>query len=195
MAPSGESKWPLLRGPLDPEFCGSITSGAMTILDTTTKLRPTTHDDLDFVLNAERDPDNRPWIIPWTRAQHESAFGNSELRHILLADDQLGRMGFVILGGLQSPHGAIEFRRVVVVAKGRGIGRAAIRLVQALAFDELNAHRLWLDVKATNARARSLYDSAGFVVEGTLRECLRTDTGFESLVVMSMLRSEYRRDQ
>ena len=58
-------------------------------------------------------------------------------------------------------------------------------------FERLNVHRLWLDVFETNQRARNLYESAGFQVEGTLRECLRTGEGFASLVVMSMLSSEY----
>jgi diamine N-acetyltransferase len=158
-------------------------------------LRPTTHEDLDFVVDAERDLDNRRWIIPWTRTQHESALGIADLRHLVLHDDTLGPVGFVILGGLESPHAAIEFKRVVVTAKQRGIGRAAVRLVKALAFDELDAHRVWLDVKDQNVRARALYESEGFVVEGVLRECLRTETGFDSLVVMSILRAEYRRDQ
>jgi diamine N-acetyltransferase len=52
---------------------------------------------------------------------------------------------------------------------------------------------LWLDVKDFNHRARTLYASEGFVVEGTLRECLKADDGsFESLVVMSLLKREYQ---
>ena len=98
----------------------------------------------------------------------------------------------VLLLGLTSPHGSLEFRRVVVTAKGRGLGRAAVRAVKHFAFVEQKAHRLWLDVKAFNARARHLYTSEGFVEEGVLRECLRSDSGFDSLVVLSMLAPEYR---
>jgi len=54
-----------------------------------------------------------------------------------------------------------------------------------------NAHRLWLDVKSKNARARHLYQSEGFVEEGVMRECLLEDGHFESLVLMSMLRQEF----
>ena len=50
--------------------------------------------------------------------------------------------------------------------KGRGHGRAALRLAIELAFEEHGAHRLWLDVKPHNERARALYRSAGFVEEG-----------------------------
>jgi RimJ/RimL family protein N-acetyltransferase len=63
--------------------------------------------------------------------------------------------------------------------------------VKRFAFVERRAHRLWLDVKEQNHRARSLYESEGFTLEGVLRECLKGAEGFESLVVMSMLASEY----
>jgi diamine N-acetyltransferase len=62
----------------------------------------------------------------------------------------------------------------------------------AMAFKELQAHRLWLDVKVHNARARSLYKSEGFSEEGLLRECFRGPVGFESLVVMALLHNELK---
>ena len=64
-------------------------------------------------------------------------------------------------------------------------------MVKRLAFEEFKAHRLWLDVKEHNVRARHLYESEGFVTEGVLRGCIKAEAGFESLVVMSMLRGEY----
>src|SRR5687768_8365662 len=75
----------------------------------------------------------------------------------------------------------------------RGYGRAALRLAMARAFDKHDAHRLWLDVKPHNERARSLYRSAGFVEEGLLRDALYHGDRFESLIVMSMLRPEWQR--
>lgn len=48
-----------------------------------------------------------------------------------------------------------------------------------------------LDVKSRNARALGLYRSEGFTEEGRLRECLVEADGFESLVIMSVLESEY----
>jgi RimJ/RimL family protein N-acetyltransferase len=80
---------------------------------------------------------------------------------------------------------------MVVQTKGGGYGRAALRVAKKVAFDDLGAHRFWLDVRTHNTRARSLYDSEGFVVEGTLRECVRGARGFDSLLVMSMLQVEF----
>ena len=66
-----------------------------------------------------------------------------------------------------------------------------MRRLKQLAFRDLHAHRFWLDVKAGNVRAQTLYASEGFVVEGTLREAVRGEGGYESLIVMAMLEAEF----
>ena len=60
-----------------------------------------------------------------------------------------------------------------------------------MAFRDLQAHRFWLDVKARNTRAKALYESEGFVAEGLLRESVKTDDGYDSLLVMAMLACEF----
>jgi RimJ/RimL family protein N-acetyltransferase len=159
---------------------------------TSVHLRPTTPNDLDFVVAAEQNPDSLPFIVPWPRERHAASLVDPDIAHSILVHDALGPVGFVILAGLTNANDSLEFRRLVVTVKGSGIGRAAVRLVKEFAFAQRRVHRLWLDVKEQNHRARSLYASEGFAVESLLRECLKGDHGFDSLVVMSMLSSEYR---
>jgi diamine N-acetyltransferase len=160
------------------------------------RLHPTTQDDIEFVVDAERNPDNAPFILPWTRAQHVQALTDPDLAHLIIEPcNKHEPVGFVLLAGLTNPHGSLEFRRIVVTSKGQGFGRAAVRAVKQFAFSAQKAHRLWLDVKEHNTRARRLYESERFVSEGIRRECLRTDSGFDSLVVMSMLASEASREE
>jgi RimJ/RimL family protein N-acetyltransferase len=152
--------------------------------------------DLDYVLSLETDPDNSPHIIPWTREQHLQALSEDDTLHLQVeALDWGERVGFAILRGIAAEHDSIEFKRIVIGTKGRGFGRATVRLVKHLVFEQLSAHRLWLDVKQCNQRAKALYESEGFVVEGTLRECLKGYEGYDSIVVMSMLASEYARGE
>src|SRR4051812_40011954 len=159
---------------------------------TRVRLRPTMQSDLDFVLAVEQDPDNLPFITPWERTQHEAAIRFPDFRHFIVeAGPGLEAAGFVILIGCRSQHQSLKLKRMVVRSKGRGLGRAALRVVKKVAFDDLGAHRLWLDVKQRNARAKALYDSEGFVVEGVLRESVKLEGGFESMVVMSMLAAEF----
>jgi RimJ/RimL family protein N-acetyltransferase len=156
------------------------------------RLRPTMTSDLDYVVSLEQAPDNMAFITPWERTQHEAAVRFPDFRHFIVEGGEgLDAVGFVLLIGCRDRNQSIELKRMVIQAKGAGFGRAALRVAKKVAFDDLNAHRFWLDVKMRNSRAKALYDSEGFVVEGELREAVKTAEGFESMIVMSMLRSEF----
>lgn len=156
------------------------------------RLRPTMQSDLAFVLSLERDPDNLPYITPWERIQHEAAIRFPDFRHFVIETGEgLESGGFLILIGCRNPHRSIELKRMVVRDKNQGFGRAALRVAKKVAFDDLGAHRFWLDVKKRNARAKALYDSEGFTFEGELREAVKVQDGFDSLVVLSMLAREF----
>jgi RimJ/RimL family protein N-acetyltransferase len=75
---------------------------------------------------------------------------------------------------------------------GLGLGRRILGEIQRIAFEELGAHRLFLDVFDDNARARHLYESMGFVIEGAMRDATSRDGAWHDLLLMSMLEDEYR---
>lgn len=154
-------------------------------------LTSSTPQDLPHILAAEADGDAAPFILPWRGEQHLAAMADPDCAHWAIRQADTGAwLGFVMLFGLNSPHRAIELRRIVCVPAGAGVGRAALRAVMVQAFGALNAHRLWLDVKTGNARACHVYRSLGFVEDGVLRDCLREGEGFASLRVMSLLASD-----
>lgn len=159
--------------------------------DEAIRLRKTTQADLDYVIQAEHAPENRPFVSVWSRQQHRAAFDDENLEHLIIESASGKLVGYIILAGLAESNNSIEFRRMVVTEKNQGYGRQALLAMKKLAFEELKAHRLWLDVKEHNKRARHIYETGGFSVEGVLRECLKTETGYESLVVMSVLQGEY----
>ena len=161
------------------------------------RLRPTMLSDLDFVAAVEADQRNLPFITPWDRVQHEGAVRFPDFRHFIVEAGADGsRDGFVILQGCRNPHRSIELKRLVLQSKGQGLGRRCVRLLKRMAYRDLHAHRFWLDVRSLNTRALVLYESEGFVEEGTLRESVRISSdiadGYDSLVVMSMLDREYQ---
>ena len=119
-----------------------------------------------------------------------SALSDPDIEHLVAEVENLP-VGFVILAGLTGAHDSIEFRKIVIGCKGKGDGRATVQAVMKLALETVGAHRLWLDVKDDNVRARNLYESLGFRIEGRLRECYRVDDRYESLFVMAMLSGEY----
>jgi RimJ/RimL family protein N-acetyltransferase len=157
------------------------------------QLRPTTLDDLDFVIMAENHPDNQRYIQQWPREQHAAALNDPNIAHLMIIHpDHAKPIGYAILIGLASPHRCITLQRFVVMVKGRGHGRQTLEKIQQRVFNQYQAHRLQLDVKECNARAQALYQSLGFIIEGTLRDCIYTQWGFESFLIMSILESEYR---
>jgi RimJ/RimL family protein N-acetyltransferase len=157
------------------------------------RLRPTMLSDLDYVLTIENDTHNLPFITPWERTQHEGAVRFPDFRHFIVeAGSEYMANGFVILQGCRNPHKSIELKRLVLQSKGKGLGRACVRVLKQMAFRDLGAHRFWLDVKTLNTRALHLYASEGFVEEGRLRESVRVADGYDSLIVMSMLDREYQ---
>jgi diamine N-acetyltransferase len=158
------------------------------------RLRPTLLDDLGYVVSLERDPENRPFITPWERPQHEAAVRFPDFRHFIIeAGEDWAQCGFAILVGCKSAHKNLELKRLVVAQKGQGIGSACIAQLQRMVFMDFSAHRFWLDVKSNNPRAAHLYRKAGFREEGVLRECLwDSEQGtWLSLTVLSMLAAEY----
>jgi RimJ/RimL family protein N-acetyltransferase len=156
------------------------------------RLRPTMRSDLAFVLSLEQDPQNLPYITPWEQTQHEAAIRFPDFRHFIIETGPgLEAGGFLILTGCRNPHQAIELKRMVVRDKHLGFGRAALRVAKKIAFDDLGAHRFWLDIKKRNTRAQALYADEGFVFEGELRQAVKIPGGYDSLLVMAMLQDEF----
>ena len=95
--------------------------------------------------------------------------------------------GYAILRGLAETSRAIELKRILVSVPERGTGRRILEELIRISFEELHAHRLFLDVYEDNARARHLYESLGFVYEGVMRDAARRDGTYCNLCLMSML--------
>lgn len=151
------------------------------------RLRKTTADDLDFVLSAEGDEENLPFIGQWTREEHLAALPDPDTAHLIVARTEDGRrVGHLILTGLSDRDQGIRLRRICITEKGEGHGREALRLAIRLAFEELRTPRLWLIVRGHNLRAQRLYQSEGFVREAAPDAAAPA----EPAIVMSMLKPE-----
>lgn len=150
-------------------------------------LRNTQEDDLNFVVDCERKPENAQHVGQWTKEQHRSSLLQEDILHLIVEEKTINMpVGYVIIGGLTNPNRNIEFRRVVISNKGKGLGRETLKLVKKITFEQLNSHRLWLDDRHKNQRAQNLYKSEGFIEEGILRECILHNGNYESLIVMSI---------
>jgi diamine N-acetyltransferase len=149
-------------------------------------------EDLDFVMAAERDPEAVSVITPRTFEQHVAAIEGGEEEVLIVVDAEGDAVGYALLSGLTSRHRNIEIKTIVITRRGEGVGKRALRLLLALAFDELDAHRVWLDAVSSNERAQHVYLTLGFVREGSMREAWRTgEDAYEDIVLLSMLDREW----
>ena len=164
---------------------------AFLIADETIRLRTSCDSDVSFCRQLEGAGENPRFVTVWTDDQHRAAMRTDELVHAVLEDQASGgRIGFVLLRPPDA-HLTSELARIVIEPPGKGYGRKALRLIKRLVFENWGAHRLWLDVKTFNQRAIALYESEGFVREGTLRDRERHGGEYHSLMILSMLESEY----
>lgn len=74
----------------------------------------------------------------------------------------------------------------------QGYGTDALRTLVRFGFDEMNLQRVMLTVYDFNERAQAAYRKAGFVEEGRRREALYTEGAYHDIVVMAVLRDEWR---
>ncbi len=103
-------------------------------------------------------------------------------------------VGWCDIASLERPvfeHAGLLGMGVAAEHRGRGIGRELLRATLENA-REMGLTRVELTVREPNARARELYEKAGFAVEGLKRNAVRVDDRYENLLCMAILFHEGR---
>ena len=75
----------------------------------------------------------------------------------------------------------------------QGLGTQAMQLILRIGFGTFNLNRAFLRVYARNARAQRVYEKAGFILEGTLRQAVYKNGRYDDVHMMSVLRSEWEK--
>ncbi len=130
-------------------------------------------------------------IQKWMENDDRTSFG---FMIRTLADDKL--IGFVGLSGISWTNGNCWVGIGIGERDywGKGYGTDAMRAVLRFAFQELNLHRVSLNVFAYNARAQRSYEKAGFRIEGRTRELMLREDVRHDVIEMGILREEWERN-
>jgi diamine N-acetyltransferase len=155
-------------------------------------LRLATLDDIPAVVALERTPLAREFVGQWSEERHHATLTGGDARYYVSETERGDVQAYAILRGINEDSRAIEVKRIVVSVPGQGLGRRILQELMRIAFRDLGAHRLFLDVFEDNARARHLYETLGFQLEGVMREAAHRDGHWCSLHLMSIIESEYR---
>jgi RimJ/RimL family protein N-acetyltransferase len=124
------------------------------------ELHKATIDDVPAFVAMEQAMDTTKFIVPYSRAKHERNISDPSLVYLkIIVDGVLA--GFFILC-LDVDGRSVEFRRIVVADKGRGVGQLAITQMENFCRTHLGRKRIWLDVFEYNQRGRHIYEKLGY---------------------------------
>jgi len=81
----------------------------------------------------------------------------------------------------------LQIRIGDAVFQSKGYGSEAVQLLVGFGFNDLNLHRIYLHVFASNGRAVRAYEKCGFEREGMLKEAAYIDGEWVDVLVMGLL--------
>jgi ribosomal protein S18 acetylase RimI-like enzyme len=153
--------------------------------------RPVTAADVDWVVALHAADHARAFVVMPSAEDVRAALARGTAEERVVVDAGGERAA---LWRAQVHDGwYVELKTIIAAQPRRGAGSWALQRALAWAFEEIRAHRAGLDVTATNAVARALYERAGLRLEGTFRDGFRTTGGaFLDLCHYGILDHEYR---
>lgn len=117
-------------------------------------------EDAERFASMDRTTDTGGFVVNHDLDRHVANLrDSSQLCLRIIVDDRL--VGYFVLVP-EDDGKSVEFRRIVVAEKGRGIGQRAITLMEQFCRDELGRVRVWLDVFEHNDRGRHIYKKLGY---------------------------------
>ncbi len=149
--------------------------------------------DLEWILNVEDTAVQGGFVSGDSAINHQRQMADQSCLY-MIAKRSDEPVGYVILRGILGGEPVVELKRIVITKTDAGHGQGVMGLLMHKVFDEIGAHRLWLDVADDNERAQHVYRKLGFVEEGRLREAARRKGDWHDLVLYGMLKSEWQDD-
>jgi methionyl-tRNA formyltransferase len=162
-------------------------------------LRPLRKSDADLLYEWITDRElvihNSPFF-PVTEADHEAwvermMTKRSDVVIFVIEDLAFGQaIGTCQLVNINWIHRSAELQIRIgsPTLQGRGYGSEAVSLLCGFGFTDLNLHRIYLHVFASNHRAIRVYEKCGFEPEGVLKEAAYVDGSLLDVVLMAQLK-------
>ncbi len=126
----------------------------------------TRQDEVPAIVAMESHEDAAEFVTQFPAERHERDLRDPGVVYKSIYDERRALIGFIIL--VLDPDGSsVEIRRIVVEPKGKGYGKRAMALIYQTCRDEIDRHRIWLDVFEFNPRAIRAYERSGYRKFGT----------------------------
>jgi RimJ/RimL family protein N-acetyltransferase len=124
-------------------------------------LRPSTREELEVFDAMDRQAHARNFVIQTGMTTHLENFGNPDITYLSIENGDGEFCGYFILV-LEAESGSIEFRRILVDRRKRGVGQAAITEMERYCKTVIGVDRIWLDVFEDNEIGIHVYEKLGY---------------------------------
>lgn len=152
----------------------------------------------------QADEEDFPFIAGLFKLPHAREFLNDPGRDAILdlVEGPEGEAFIIETGGkefgyftLYDRGWLVELGVLIVKTQGTGAGPFAMRWGIEEAFQNRGAHRIFIEIREDNDRARSMCERLGFKAEGLYRDGFRDAVSgeYKNLVPYGMLRTDLRR--
>jgi len=118
-------------------------------------------EDLKKFIVLDKQKDVYGFIIRYSLDEYIAFFNDSRIICLTIFDHQEEFAGYIILA-VEDDNNSVEFKRIVIDEKKRGIGQTAIKLMEKFCNEKLIVKRIWLDVFEHNKRGLHVYQKLGY---------------------------------
>lgn len=151
------------------------------------------YSDADFLRYFDKVPANpksEQQLREWIR---DSQASNSSFPFSIRSIDDDQMIGYIELSNIQWWNGTATLGIGVGETdnRGKGYGKEALKLLLDFAFNEINLHRVQLNVFSYNKEAIKLYEKVGFKREGVYREFIHRDSKRWDMYLYGILKHEW----
>jgi RimJ/RimL family protein N-acetyltransferase len=114
--------------------------------------------------------------------------------HLAITNDEDEYLGTISLKSIDNEAKNAEYAiSLCKKAHGTGVAFKSTKEILRIAFEDLNLHRVYLNVIEENERANNFYKKCGFVFEGKFREHLDIRGDLKNLNWYSLLKEEFEK--
>ena len=125
-----------------------------------TEIQESSEEDLNLFSSWENLDGIKEFICSYSIERHKEEFEKEDVIYLKIIYNSKP-VGFVLLK-LEDDKTSVEFRHIVVVDRGKGIGQKVLNEIEKYCINELKRKRIWLDVFDINKRGIHIYEKQGY---------------------------------
>jgi RimJ/RimL family protein N-acetyltransferase len=165
----------------------------MFLVGKNVSLRALTEDDFEGYFEWLNDQNITKWMQRGIRPNTMESM-HEYLKHNLVFAIMAGgqHIGNITLANIHQDFRSAEITIMLGREQGKGNGTEAIQLLTDHCFRRMNLNRVQAGCVYDNATSFRAFAKAGFTVEGTLRKAYYCDGEYRDVVIMSILKNEWR---